>query len=168
MIDTSRIARRPVDPVRNLPIPFVNDTGNGAAFAVIQTERSLECAARHLCGVCGERLSYWIAFLGGPGSAAAGTYSDPPMHEECAEASTVLCPHIARRAPHRSTKIKNRPDVTTPGGFVEAKPDGFVMVITRSFTLSRTFIYHTGTIKRRRFFTYDEEGILRFDREERA
>ncbi len=166
MIDTSRIARRPVDPRTQLPIPFVNDRGDGAEFAVIQTERSLECARRHLCGVCGERLTYWIAFLGGPQSAERGTYSDPPMHEECAEASTVLCPHLARRAPHRSRKIKNRPDVHTPGGFVEEKPPGFVMVITRSFTLSPNFIYHAGTIKRRRYYTYDDEGILQFDREE--
>lgn len=161
-----RLAARPVDPRNHLPIPFVNDTGDGADFAVIQAPRTLLCAEKHLCGICGQRLTYWIAFLGGPQSAEAGTYSDPPMHEECAEASTVLCPHIARRAPHRSRKIEKRADVHTPAGFVEEKPPGFVMVITRSFTLSPSLIYHAGTIKRRRFYEYDDEGILRFDREE--
>jgi hypothetical protein len=164
---TDRLAGRPIDPRNRLPVPFVNDTGDGSEFAVIQPNRTFECARKHLCGVCGQKLTYWIAFLGGPQSAVRGTYTDPPMHEECAEASTHLCPHLARRAPTRSRKVEKRADVYTPPGFVEEKPPGFVMVITRSFTF-RAGLYSAGTIKRRRYYEYDDEGHLRFDREERS
>lgn len=171
--DTNRLARRPIDPAKGLPIPFAAETAEGTAdFSAIQGAKTLACATRRLCGVCGEKLDYWIVFLGGPQAAVALTYTDPPMHEACAEASTVLCPHIAHKKPQRSRKLPKRDDVVTPAGFVEEKPPGYVMVFTRDFTYrifeQGALIYRAGTVKRRRYYSYNDEGILQFDREERA
>lgn len=158
------LAARPRDR-RGLPVPWVNETPAGDPdFAVIQAERSLRCARERRCGVCGEPLTYWIAFLGGQASAESRAYVDPPMHEPCAEASTRLCPHMSRQAPHRSAKVAKRDDVITPNGFVEAKPPEFWMYVTRGFTWRVTadggLIYRPERARFIRRFVYDDEGRL--------
>ncbi len=75
-------------------------------------------------------MGYWVAFLGGPGAAEQRCYVDPPMHPDCAEAATRLCPHIAHRRSGRSTKISE--DTITPPGFVLDKPEVWIMGITRT------------------------------------
>src|SRR5215467_9324535 len=96
-----QIRALPVDPRRRLPIPFANgadpETGEGR-FAITDATRQMACWTAKLCGVCGQPLGEWVAFLGGPGSADRwrGAYTDPWMHEDCAEASLTVCPYIAR------------------------------------------------------------------------
>jgi hypothetical protein len=73
-----------------------------------------------------------VAFIGGPGSADLwrGAYTDPWMHEDCAEASMVVCPYIARpKVPRVSETIKF--ELAIPLGEVAGKRDAWVMVICR-------------------------------------
>lgn len=163
-----RLASRPMDTAKGLPIPFVAEAEDGGAdFAAVQGDKTLRCAKERLCGICGTQLDYWIAFLGGPRAAEARTYVDPPMHEDCAVASTQLCPHIARRAPKRSAKLARRDDVITPDGFVDDKPDVWVMLVTRSFRHAvyegrqgMQLVYTAGSPHRIRRFVYDDDGHL--------
>ncbi|WP_371500349.1 hypothetical protein OG871_27705 [Kitasatospora sp. NBC_00374] len=78
-------------------------------------------------------MSGHVAFLGGPGSAEAGGYTDPPMHEACAEAALTLCPHIARQHARRASERRVPEGTTVPAGFAEAKPEEWVMVLTAGY-----------------------------------
>src|SRR6266516_4832334 len=81
-----RLATRPIDPKRHLPIPYtqlVNPDGT-ANFAAIDGPKALRGAANRDCGLCGQRMGRW-AFLGGPRNVEHGGYLDPPMHVSCAE-----------------------------------------------------------------------------------
>src|SRR5688572_15361015 len=82
-----RLLRRPRSR-RGYPIPFVQATNPDGTpdFAAINPNLALECAEKHLCGLCGEMLEYWIAFIGGPRSCEHRAFGDPPMHIDCAEA----------------------------------------------------------------------------------
>ena len=91
-----RLATRPIDPKRRLPIPYaqlVNPDGT-ANFAAIDGPKALRGAANRDCGLCGQRMGRWVAFLGGPRNVEHGGYLDPPMHVSCAEDATRLCPHL--------------------------------------------------------------------------
>jgi hypothetical protein len=130
-----RLATRPIDPKRRLPIPYaqlVNPDGT-ANFAAIDGPKALRGAANRDCGLCGQRMGRWVAFLGGPRNVEHGGYLDPPMHVSCAEDATRLCPHLARqRVPRRPDS--GDPDIITPPGFVEDKPDRWAMWITDRYT----------------------------------
>src|SRR6266508_2178233 len=118
-----RLAARPTDPKRRLPVPYtqlVNPDGT-ANFAAIDGPKALRAAADRDCGLCGQRMGRWVAFLGGPRNVQHGGYLDPPMHVSCGVDATRLCPHLARQ------KVPRRPDggdpaIVTPPGFVEDKP----------------------------------------------
>jgi len=62
-----RLAARPIDPKRKLPIPYaqlVNPDGT-ANFAAINAPKALRGAADRNCGLCGQRMGRWLAFRGG-------------------------------------------------------------------------------------------------------
>jgi hypothetical protein len=130
----------PVDPRRALPIPFTTPIlpdGTGQ-WGITDTQAVERCWRERLCGVCGRPLGQWIAFVGGPGSADRfrGAYTDPWMHERCAELSiTDLCPYIMRpRVPRRSETIEL--ELAIPRGEQPGRagtgPDGaWVMIICK-------------------------------------
>ncbi|WP_204011388.1 hypothetical protein [Virgisporangium aurantiacum] len=77
----ARLAARPVDPRRGLPIPYVNEHDDGTVdFAVINGGRVLEWVRGRLCGLCGQRQEFLVAFVGGPGGFHQRLYTDPPSH----------------------------------------------------------------------------------------
>jgi hypothetical protein len=84
-----------VDP-RGYPIPFTvwYDKEGKPDFRVTDQNKWLACAEQRLCGVCGEKLEYWIFFVGGPKAIETRTFYDPPMHDTCASYSVMLCPHL--------------------------------------------------------------------------
>jgi hypothetical protein len=133
-----RLRRLPIDPRRALPIPFTTPIlpdGTGQ-WGITSTELVGErCWRDKLCGVCGDPLPFWIAFVGGPGSADRwrGAYTDPWMHEQCAEASIKICPYIARPKVPRVSDTLQLP-LAIPDGEVPGKArgdDSWVMVICR-------------------------------------
>jgi hypothetical protein len=113
----------PVCPVRDLPIPVSSgrdpDTGAGR-FGVNDPGAKLACGLNRACGVCGLALGTTIVFLAEDYGAdpARLVFSDPGMHQPCAEASMVLCPFIQReRVPHRAGARPGKPGwlwVTSP------------------------------------------------------
>lgn len=83
-------------------------------FKVTDEEKRMRCGKEHLCWICGEPLTMPICFIGGPHSVAQGTFTDGPMHAECAADSMEMCPWLLGRmdyAPPESFKMDrhNRP-----------------------------------------------------------
>ena len=86
------LAARPRDR-RGLPIPPVNehpdlDGGVAVDFTTINTAISTDLAARRCCSLCGQRMGYWVAFLGGPRPAELMQYTDPPG---CVQFISTVC-----------------------------------------------------------------------------
>lgn len=162
-----RLAARPRDPRRGLPIPYMSsgpdENGNETYdFATINAVTVARCAADRLCGICGGTLPYWIAFLGGPKSAAARTYVDPAFCIDCAEWAIRLCPHLALERHKRIPEARLGVEVHEPDGFVSDKPDTFVMGITRDYKIktAQGHIYLLASPwKRTREFAYENGAI---------
>lgn len=88
------------DP-RNLPVPFVVLKQNGQFFFKINDSmKSLQCAVKQLCTICGTHMDKddrWL--VGGIASAfdPRGFYIDLPVHKECACYALQVCPYLAVR-----------------------------------------------------------------------
>lgn len=137
-----RMRSLPRDPFRQFPIIFsqippipdwVPSFESPHDFRAVLTERVIECAARRLCGVCGQPLDYWIAFLGGPLSAKNRAYTEPPMHPECARYAVQVCPYMVVQAvPRRESGAYGDLVRFDPTG-TRDKPPAFGLYLTRSF-----------------------------------
>lgn len=127
-----RLQARPLDVKRRVPVPFaqrIRDDGT-ADFAVVDGDVVRRCAQERLCGLCGQELPYWLAFLGGPASMEHRVFTDPPMHVECAVDAFTLCPHIARE------RVQRRPDQQggVPIGWADRQVTRWGLGIARSYT----------------------------------
>lgn len=157
----------PVHIRMGLPIPVVNTFGwQDYDFTTINGGMALKLAQRKLCGICGKRFEH-AAFLGGPKSAEARTYSDPPMHEECALAAVTLCPHIARKNMRRATDAHTRDDAITPEAMTLVKPDEWVMYVCEEYKIfidgaedQRHAIYQPQDNLYIRSWRYNDQGTL--------
>lgn len=171
-----RLAARPLDDEYGLPIPFVNSFDDGSHdFGAINRRKSIQCALSRLCGMCGTSLEYDIAFLGGPKAAESRSYTDPPMHVDCAEAALDLCPHLARHTTPPSQRHEEgdgrrrlRPGVTTADMFAGDRPAEWVLHITHNFEIERAnaedgglvLVFHPGPPETQRRFRF-EAGSMR-------
>ena len=80
-----------------LPVPFavVIDHNGVPDFKITDVDRWHQCIREKLCAICGERLDYWVWYIGGESCAEQGIYLDLAMHEECAFYSARACPFLA-------------------------------------------------------------------------
>jgi hypothetical protein len=163
------LARRPFDERRNLPVPYMNMTypdGPDAEpvidFTAIWGPAVMDCLENRLCGICGTKLGYWIAFLGGPRSEKSRMYIDSPFHEECAAAAALgWCPHIAIKRHKRATDQHVGEDAWSPTDADLNKGDEWVMGITRDYTIKAhqgAVVSQAAPFKRTRRFRYDDNG----------
>jgi hypothetical protein len=133
-----RIAARPRD-ARGYPVLFTSHVHPDGTpdFRVSDPRKIARCAARRLCGICGEKLAYWMVFISGPQGCAGRAFPDPPMHRDCAEYATRVCPYLATAA-DRSAALEAklgeefaRMDPT----MIKEKPDKLGLYVTRGYTL---------------------------------
>lgn len=91
---SSTLAARPRDPWSGLPVPFVSEDDDGLLdHAVIVRRRAIRCALSRICGICGESLTWPVAFVGPDAEATAGLFRYPPLHPGCArEALDLFAP----------------------------------------------------------------------------
>jgi hypothetical protein len=158
---------RPKDR-RGLPIPAsAGETPEGEYVpTAVDAVKAWNLGKERRCGVCGEAMGYWVAFVGGSASATGRAYSTPPMHVECAEASISLCPHINYR--DRSRARKHKGEVTTMAGFVEDKPTEWFLYVTRSYEQqlykdragNPAYVFTPAPPKFLRRFVYDDAGRI--------
>ena len=130
-----RIARLERDP-RGYPIPwFVHRPADGPIdFRVMDPVRFQRAIREHRCWVCGDRLGKYIAFVGGPLSAAQRLYADPPMHVDCAEFSAKVCPFLA--IPTAQRREANKPahvEITDRDATVMENPEVTGVFITTGY-----------------------------------
>lgn len=130
---SERLAGLPICPRRDLPVPYANaTTAEGQAdFATLDSTKVLQIARNRLCGICGHPLDYWIVFIGGPRCVEARAFLDPPMHPDCANTALHMCPYLARETMQR--RRTPSPGAITPPGFIEDKPETYVLYVTRSY-----------------------------------
>ena len=80
---------------RGFPKPIFLITRDGECdFRGMDARVVHDLARNRLCGICGDPLRYWIAFVGGPMSTKNRVYTDPPFHPECARAAIRICPYM--------------------------------------------------------------------------
>jgi len=80
------------------PVPYIQKWFDDKPdFRIINPERVIECVVEKLCGVCGRPLGEYCCFIGGPTSEQNHLFSDPPLHEECAEFASSVCPFVSGR-----------------------------------------------------------------------
>ncbi|WP_155300559.1 hypothetical protein [Deinococcus kurensis] len=162
-----RLAARPRDH-RGLPVPYaqrVNEDGT-PDFTALEGHMVLRCARKRLCGICGQPLGVHTVFLGGAQAAGAaggaGSYTDPPMHVDCAEFSLKLCPHLFLKDARRAADVEE--GVITPDTMALDKPLTWVMVIARGYQFHVVNQRGEGYVlflpqmsRNRRTFTYDPQ-----------
>jgi hypothetical protein len=129
----ARLAARPVDPRRGLPIPYVSEQDDGSVnFAVINGGRVLECVRDRLCGLCGQRQDVLVAFVGGLGGFRQRMYTDPPGHVDCMRAAVDLCLYLAIER-HRRRGLS---EVTAAPGFTDMeKADPVILAVTWAYEI---------------------------------
>jgi hypothetical protein len=89
----------PIDPKRELPIPYIVERPGGIAnFGVLDPRRAHECYEHRLCAMCGLVMGAEVALYGDRVSLKPdGFYIEAPIHERCAEiALGGLCPFISQ------------------------------------------------------------------------
>lgn len=155
---------RPKDRRRGLPVPYTQGSAPDGEpdFTAVDAAKGWTAGRDRLCGLCGLKMDYWVAFVGGPGSVEARSFLDGPSHKECALAALDLCPHIAIRATRRATK-HTAVDVTTPAGFVEDKPREWYVYVTREYELLRTpqaYVFRPAPPKELLRFVYGDDDRL--------
>ena len=93
--EPKRLQRRP--HWRGMPIPAnVRIRPDGTPdFADIDVAESIRLGEARLCALCGERMGWIVAFVGGEMAIANGGFNDGPMHRSCARYAFSACPHVS-------------------------------------------------------------------------
>jgi hypothetical protein len=129
---------------RGYPIPYstlILPDGT-PDFAAANEPIRLKCIFDHLCPICGDKLDYWVYFIGGPKSHESRVFFDPGMHEECARYSAAVCPFI-RNEGMRYRKVT---PAQTADGIVhvrhptesDVRPDKMGIFVTRKYEAVRS------------------------------
>lgn len=135
--EPERIARLPHHGRFPVPATVPWDDRGVPDFTAVDDDAYLRVVKERLCGICGEPLDYWMAFVGGPLCMAVHCFTDPAMHIECAEYAVRVCPYLAMRMdgyvsrPHRAG---SRNDAAP--GLARDRPDRFGLLVTRGFKIT--------------------------------
>lgn len=120
-----------------VPITVPWDARDVPDFTAVDVANYRRVVLHKLCGICGEPLDYYMAFIGGPRSMTSRCFSDPAMHVECAEYAVRTCPYLGMRMagfvsrPHRAGSRQD-----TVVGLATERPDRFGLLVTRGFKVT--------------------------------
>jgi hypothetical protein len=138
-----RIARLPLDPLRNLPVPwFVAWLRDGKEctpgfpgalpdFRIIGHNRIAHAHHGHVCWMCGEAMGSFCAFPLGPMCTVSRTVSEPPCHRECAEFALCACPFLLN--PKRGRRPFDFDVVPAAGVPIARNPGAYALWVTKSY-----------------------------------
>jgi len=130
-----RLAARPRDR-RGFPIPYGTLCADDGTpdFRVTDIERWIDAVNRRLCGLCGCTLGRRLAFVGGTRSHESRTFTDLPMHRECAEYALRVCPYLAMPNMTHAQKVTAQAEFLLASAFVTSeRPERFALGITTGF-----------------------------------
>lgn len=87
---------RPRDE-RGYPIPasVVIDANGKPDFRVINPEKAMAMLLSRRCALCDKSMGRVVTFVGGPLSMRSRSFTDGPMHDECAQYALKVCPFLA-------------------------------------------------------------------------
>lgn len=99
---------------------MIDETTGKADFRVLDMRRQILCIRNRQCGICGQLLGKFVAFIGGPQSGESHVFTDPGMHRQCAEFAASVCPFISREtAMYRDVNDTDRETLKRLGILVE-------------------------------------------------
>ncbi|MGI8535786.1 MAG: hypothetical protein ACR2K2_04650 [Mycobacteriales bacterium] len=88
---TAAFDERPVDPKQGSPVPFACEYDDGRVDqGTLNRKRVIQCALSRICGMCGDSLTWPVAFVGSAAEADANAFTYPPLHVQCAERALDL------------------------------------------------------------------------------
>ncbi len=143
-----RLARRP--QFRGFPVPYTTLTRADGThdFKVTDETTRAECLSRRLCALCGEKLDYWIAFIGGESLIDLREFYDPAMHEDCARYAAVACPFLANsEASYASPNYAPGEVAHTHYVASSERPKRMGLYVTRSYQVVERRISATETVQ---------------------
>lgn len=116
------------------PIPFTTliKPDGSPDFRVTDQQQWAKCVTRGLCGLCGQALVYWQAFIGGEKCKETHLFFDPAMHIECAEFAAKACPFIVGI---KGYSIKTDRDATADRLISSERPKLMYLFKTRGYDL---------------------------------
>src|SRR6185295_806737 len=133
----ARLRDLPLDP-RGFPITFTTtvDADGKPDFRVPDAQKWAVMCYEHLCAVCGQRLDYWIFFVGGEELFADRLFFEGPMHRECAEYSIKVCPFMALEKFKRTDReFTGDAAMLNEIDFQQARPARFGLGRTRGYKM---------------------------------
>lgn len=146
-----RIQKLPMDH-RGFPILYMTpvDAMGVPNFRGCDEAKRRLAAHYRLCCICGEKLGWWVRFVGGPENCTRRIFSDPPMHQECLDYGMAVCPFLLRSSEWlemtKAAELRGEIPETGPVRF----PDKWGIYITRSYTLVKagpTFLFKAAPAK---------------------
>jgi hypothetical protein len=135
--EPERIARLPHHGRFPVPVVVPWDDAGVPDFTATDDAAYLRVVRENRCGLCGDPLDYWMAFIGGPISMRTRCFTDAAMHLDCATYAIQTCPYLVMRTtghaarPHRAGA---RTDVSP--GLSMKRPDRFGLMVTRGFKIT--------------------------------
>lgn len=154
-----RLRDRPRDHRGNVVLFTTAMTDGKPDFRAIDSAKVTEAVDNRLCGICGQRLEYWITFIGGPISARTRAFADPGMHPECSAYALQVCPYLLYRDKPRARP----PDGAVAGpGFNPEKADHLTLTLARDYKVVPTtpphFVIIAKSVKEVRVIEYSERS----------
>ena len=73
-------------------------------FDVLDVKKCKRILAERRCGLCNGELGKVFAVIGGPLVKSNCTFSDPPMHPQCARYAIEVCPFLSKQKGYRPTR----------------------------------------------------------------
>ncbi len=137
-------------------------------FTIVNGRVAYLGAKARECSLCGVKMGRLVAFLGGPRAAEGRTWTDPPMHPDCAEAAVTLCPHISKAGARRVADDQMNAQAAVTETMDLTKPDRWVMYATRNYRIELDRASTGGVIgcyrgqgaRWTKTWTYGPDGLL--------
>lgn len=135
----ARIAKLPIDPVWNLPVPwFVEWVDGKPAFPIMDGKKWVQAVNKKLCWVCGQPMGEMMAFVIGPMCGINRTSAEPPCDVNCALYAAQTCPFLITPKMKRMDVSKYEGAMDAPGFAIKRNPGCCAVWITKHYEVFRS------------------------------
>jgi len=115
------------------PVPFFQMYIDGKPdFRVVDPEKTLRCIKESLCAICGVKLGEFCYFIGGDLCKDNHLFADPPMHEQCAEFASKICPFVSGNRQEYSSRPVDPTVIRTEEMASAVRPKQMYILRTRT------------------------------------
>jgi hypothetical protein len=134
-----RIRRLPIDPVRQLPVPFFVGWIDGKPdFRFGDPAKIIACVNQRLCWTCGQALGRNLVFPIGPMCSITRTTAEPPSHLDCTLWSVKACPFLSRpKMVRREDELTEANKGNVSGLMIDRNPGVTCVWVCRDYKIFR-------------------------------